>query len=206
MNVRDRAWFPILYMFILTLGLSTILIIFGTATRERVKNNETLAYERAVLEALSIELGAAPAPDEIHRIYLSLIRPPDETSAGALIYVKGDSLHGYALPLEGPGFWAPIKGVIGIAPDSITISGIGFYEQNETPGLGGEITKPAFREQFAGKRISGTGLPLEVRNPAEPIDESSVHAVTGATQTSLRLEKFMNERLAAWRDAMGATR
>ncbi|MBE0433139.1 FMN-binding protein [candidate division WOR-3 bacterium] len=206
MSLRDRAWFPVSYMFVLTLVLSTILIIFGTATRKRVEENETLAFERAVLEALSIELGAASAPGQIHRIYLSDIRAADETSASALMYIKGDSLHGYALPLEGPGFWAPIKGVIGIAPDRVTITGIAFYEQNETPGLGGEITRPSFRTQFAGKRITDAGRPLEIRSPSEPLDESSVHAITGATQTSIRLEKFMNERLAGWRDAMEAVR
>lgn len=206
MKLRDRAWFPVLYMFVLTLALSTILIIFGTATRERVRDNETLAFERAVLEALDIELAAGAAPGLIHRTYVSAIREPDKKSAGALRYLKGDSLRGYALPLEGPGFWAPIRGVIGIAPDRVTVTGIAFYEQNETPGLGGEIVRPAFRRQFAGKTIRPAGPPLEIRSPAEPLDANSVHAITGATQTSDRLEKFLNEQLASWRDAMEAVR
>ncbi|MDH4210102.1 MAG: FMN-binding protein [candidate division WOR-3 bacterium] len=202
MNLKDKAWFPVIYMFMLTLILSTVLIIFGTITRKRVKENEAIAFERAVIQSLPVEIAGTTAPWQIHQIYLSSIREADETSAGAFRYVKGDSIKGYALPLEGPGFWAPIKGVIGFEPDAMTISGIAFYEQNETPGLGGEITKTSFREQFVGKRISQTGTPLQIRGPTEPLDESSVHAITGATQTSNRLAKFMNENISQWRARM----
>ncbi len=199
MSLKDRAWFPIVYMFGITLLLSTILIIFGTLTRKRVKENETVAFERAVLEALPIDLPAAVTPSQIHSIYVSDIREANDSSAGALRYVKEDTLKGFALPLEGPGFWAPIKGVIGIEPDRLTITGIAFYEQNETPGLGGEITKSTFRDQFKGKKIAETETPLQIRNPSEALDGSSVHAITGATQTSNRLAAFLNAYLLEWR-------
>ena len=100
------------------------------------------------------------------------------------------------------GFWAPIKGVIGIAADRRTITGIAFYEQNETPGLGGEIIKSEFRAQFKDKRIAPQGLPLRILPVTAELDESSVHAITGATQTSNRLDKFMNEQLTLWRERM----
>jgi hypothetical protein len=60
-----------------------------------------------------------------------------------------------------------------------------------------------FRSQFKGKKIAAQGTPFEIRPVSTELDASSVHAVTGATQTSTRLEKFLNERLAAWRDEMG---
>lgn len=205
MNLKEKAWFPVVYMFLLTLVLSTILIVFGTITRKRVKENEAIAFERAVIQSLQIDL-AEPTPGEIHRIYLSTIREADSTSGGALRYVRGESLKGYALPVEGAGFWAPIRGVIGFEPDAITVTGIAFYDQNETPGLGGEITKESFRRQFVGKRISMEGRPIQVRSPSEPLDEGSVHAITGATQTSNRLGEFMNEQLARWRSRMKGQR
>jgi Na+-transporting NADH:ubiquinone oxidoreductase subunit C len=117
-----------------------------------------------------------------------------------LRYFKGDSFIAYALPVEGPGFWAPIKGVIGIDADTKTITGISFYEQNETPGLGGEIVKSEFRDQFVGKKISETDVPIDMRAPTAELDESSVHAITGATQTSTRLGVFINVQLARWRE------
>lgn len=202
MNVKEKAWFPVVYMFAATLFFSTILIIFGTFTRQRVDDNERIAFERAVLEALPIELSKGVSPPEIHRLYVEHIRDTTPETAGALRYMRNDSLIAYAVPLQGPGFWAEIRGVIGIAADTKTITGIAFYEQNETPGLGGEIIKPSFRDQFAGKQLSIEHVPLEIRLQTQQLDESSVHAITGATQTSTRLAAFMNERLHAWRTAM----
>lgn len=200
MGVRDKAWYPILYMFLITLLLSTVLILFGNITRQRVKDNERIAYERAVIEALPIDLPRRVSPAQIHKLFIRSVHDATVSSAGALRYLKGDSLIAYALPLEGPGFWAAIKGVIGIAADTRTITGISFYEQNETPGLGGEIVKSEFRAQFVGKKISETNKPVEIRAVSADLDEASVHAITGATQTSTRLGKFMNEQLARWRE------
>ncbi len=53
----------------------------------------------------------------------------------------------------GPGLWGPIKGFLALEPDMRTIRGLTFYEQEETPGLGGEIASSWFREQFVGKSI-----------------------------------------------------
>jgi Na+-transporting NADH:ubiquinone oxidoreductase subunit C len=105
----------------------------------------------------------------------------------------------YALPISGQGFWAPIKGVIGIKADRRTITGIAFYEQNETPGLGAQITTSAFTSQFQGKVISSSDKPLNIRRPTDALGTSDVHAVTGATQTSTRLEKILNDALKKWR-------
>jgi len=202
MKIKDHIWFPVFYMFILTLILSTILIVFGIFTRKRVEDNTRIAFERSVLEALPIDLPHKISTSQIHQLYTQLIEDPDSSSGIALRYIEADSLIAYALPIEGPGFWATIKGIIGIAVDQKTVTGISFYEQNETPGLGGEIVNEAFRKQFIGKELSSTPMPLEIRMTAVPIDESSVHAVTGATQTSMRLSMFLNEALITWEQAV----
>lgn len=200
--MKERSWFPIVYMFIITLVLSAVIIAFGSITRQRVKENERIAFERSVLEALLIDLSGKTSPHNIHKTFQEYIRDATSSTAGALRYIEKDSLIGYALPIEGPGFWAPIKGVIGITENKQTVTGISFYEQNETPGLGGEIIKREFRNQFIGKRLADTDTPLEIRSVSAELDDSSIHAITGATQTSTRLARFMNEQLAAWRNAM----
>jgi Na+-transporting NADH:ubiquinone oxidoreductase subunit C len=205
MATKEKTWYPIVFMFVATLFISTILIAFGSFTRQRVQDNEQIAFERAVLEALPIDLPPNASPSTIHTMYLEHVKEASDASAGALRYIENDSLIAYGLPLEGPGFWAQIKAVIGIAADKQTITGISFYEQNETPGLGGEIVKQDFRNQFIGKRLADTNTPLEIRMQSVPLDESSVHAITGATQTSMRLGRFMNEQLMQWRDAMKGT-
>lgn len=203
MSVKDKPWYPVVYMFGVTLFFSAIIIVFGTLTRQRIKDNEKIAFERAALQALPIELPEKASPPEIHRMYVENVKDSTDRTAGALRYMKRDSLIAYALPIEGPGFWAPIKGVIGIAVDRRTITGISFYQQEETPGLGGEIVKEDFRRQFEGKKLAEEGAVFQIRMTTEELDESSVHAITGATQTSTRLGKFMNEQLETWQLRMG---
>jgi Na+-transporting NADH:ubiquinone oxidoreductase subunit C len=88
--------------------------------------------------------------------------------------------------------------------DSITVTGIAFYEQEETPGLGGEIVNPPFRDQFVQKKAKTTGTPIEFRMPTDQLDAHAVHTITGATQTSQRLGKFLNAQLIEWQQAMGS--
>ncbi len=76
---------------------------------------------------------------------------------------------------------------------------IAFYEQNETPGLGAEITRESFRNQFRGKEISDSYEPIHIRRPGATLSKSDVHGVTGATQTSNRVENIINMALKKWR-------
>ncbi len=202
MVLREKTWFPIFYMFAMTLVLSAVIILFGSLTRKRVEDNQLIAFERAVLEVLPIERRAMDSPSRIHAAFSTQVKAPDHMSAGAFRLVTGNSLVAYVLPIEGPGFWAQIKGVIGIMADTQTVTGIAFYEQNETPGLGGEIVKTEFTSQFVGKRLRSDDPAINVLPVSATLDEHSVHAVTGATQTSIRLAKFLNETIKDWRTRM----
>jgi hypothetical protein len=42
-----------------------------------------------------------------------------------------------------------------------------------------------------------------MRRPGTELDDSSVHAITGATQTSTRLEGIISSALTEWRSKMG---
>lgn len=206
MRISERAWYSVVFMFIITLAVSTILIIFGSATRQRVEDNQRVAFRRAVLKALPVELPASLSPAQIHKIFADSVHV-DSLQPDVHEFRRNGSVVAYALPFEGPGFWAPIKGVVGIAADKKTLTGLAVYEQNETPGLGGEIVKPYFRDQFRGKRIGEGESPIDIRPVTDLLDEQSVHAITGATQTSQKLEILLNARLRVWRDAYtGVTR
>lgn len=196
--MRGKWWFPIVYMFLITAFFSSIVIGFSQVTRARVEANEDLAFEKAVLTVLPGLLDSGISRLELHKTFVERISRPDEKSGGAYTLKEAGQTVAYALPISGQGFWAPIKGIIGIKADRQTISGIYFYEQNETPGLGAQITKYAFRSQFQGKVISSTGKPLNIKQPSTALGKSDVHAVTGATQTSTRLEKIINEALKNW--------
>ncbi|RJP60973.1 MAG: FMN-binding protein [Candidatus Auribacter fodinae] len=200
--MKNKPWYPIAYMFAVTLFFSSIIIGLSALTRDRVEANQKLAFEKAVLDVLPIEVPAQASNLELHDLYVKLIQDPTPSSGSAYIYKIGNEIKGYALPISGKGFWDEISGVVGIAPDKKTITGISFYKQNETPGLGAEIAQLPFREQFVGKTIAKTGAPFNIKPVSEQTDDNSVHAVTGATQTSIRLEKFLLEQLEIWRKAM----
>jgi len=196
--IRKKTWFPVVYMFCLTAFFSTIVIGFTQVTGQRVEANEKLAFEKAVLAALPGLYGENLSRMELHKRFTESVSPPDDSSGTAYTFRQNGQIIAYALPFSGQGFWAPIKGVIGIKADRQTITGIAFYEQNETPGLGAQITRNAFRSQFQGKVISSVDKPLNIKRPGEVLGKSDLHAITGATQTSARLEKIINDALKNW--------
>jgi Na+-transporting NADH:ubiquinone oxidoreductase subunit C len=196
--IRKKTWFPVVYMFCLTAFFSTIVIGFTQATDQRVEANEKLAFEKAVLAALPGLYEENLSRMELHKRFTESVSPPDDSSGAAYTFRQNGQIIAYALPISGEGFWAPIKGVIGIKADKKTITGIAFYQQNETPGLGAEIAKAAFTEQFRGKIIAIDGQPINIKRPGTVLGNSDVHAVTGATQTSTRLENIINTGLKKW--------
>lgn len=99
-----------------------------------------------------------------------------------------DGSRKYILPLYGAGLWGPIWGYIAMNADGATIYGAFFAHQGETPGLGAEIEKPAFSNQFDGKSMmkDGTFEPVAVlKKGLKPIgNEDYVDGISGGTITS----------------------
>ena len=203
--MREKWWFPVVYMFVMTAFFSSIVIGFSQFTSDRVEANEDLAFEKAILAVLPDMPDASDSRSELHRKFVELVGQPDDKSGGACTLAQDGKIVAYALPVSGQGFWAPIKGVVGLKADRRTITAIAFYEQNETPGLGAQITTVAFTNQFQGKVLSSGDKPLNFRPPGAPLGASDVEAVTGATQTSTRLEKILNDALTEWRSKFAET-
>lgn len=201
--MREKGWYPIFYMFAVTAGFSSVVIGFSALTRDRVEANARLAFESAVLEALPGLYEPGLSGPEVHRRFSEQVGGPDASSGGAYMLKKDGQIAAYALPFEGQGFWARIRGIVGIAADKKTMTGITFYEQSETPGLGAEIVKPAFRNQFKGKVLARKEKPITMRRPGATLGESDVHAVTGATQTSVRVEEMTNRAIKTWQESQG---
>lgn len=108
----------------------------------------------------------------------------------------------YILPVYGAGLWGPIWGYISLDADGKTIYGAYFAHQGETPGLGAEIEKNAFRDQFDGKAIFDAAGEFTsvavVKAGQEPADRPWVHAVSGGTITSTGVSKMLYDCLAPY--------
>jgi Na+-transporting NADH:ubiquinone oxidoreductase subunit C len=94
------------------------------------------------------------------------------------------------LPIHGAGMWSMIYGYLAVEGDFNTIAGVSFYEQNETPGLGDQITRNYWRAQWQGKQLfddSGELLFHVAEGPVSPGSAAAayqVDALTGATVTA----------------------
>ncbi|CAG0912015.1 unnamed protein product, partial [Cyprideis torosa] len=44
-------------------------------------------------------------------------------------------------------------GFMALEGDAQTVKGFGFYEQAETPGLGGEVDNPRWKSKWMGKQV-----------------------------------------------------
>ncbi len=69
------------------------------------------------------------------------------------IYREGEEVLAYAFPVVGQGLWSTLYGYLALEKDVTTVRGITFYKHGETPGLGGEIEKDWFQNNFKGKTI-----------------------------------------------------
>lgn len=94
------------------------------------------------------------------------------------------------LPVYGKGVWSTMYGFIALGPDLTTITGFGFYEHGETPGLGGEIDNPAWRAQWPGKQVYDREGRLRIEvlkgtvQPDQPLTRHQVDGLSGATLTA----------------------
>lgn len=108
----------------------------------------------------------------------------------------------YIVPVYGAGLWGPIWGYIAFDANGNTIYGAYFAHQGETPGLGAEIEKPAFQDQFRDKDVFNpegqfTSV-LVVKNGQEPAKGAWVHAISGGTITSQGVQKMLENSLGAY--------
>lgn len=116
---------------------------------------------------------------------------------GKLYKLKKDGeLQSVAFPAQGKGLWSTVHSYVGLNPDLATIKGVTFFDHGETPGLGGECSKPWFQRNFRGKRLLKDGEPVSfevVKGKAPEDAESAVDGMSGATITGNGIQRFLND-------------
>lgn len=96
----------------------------------------------------------------------------------------GKKVSKYVFPVRGKGLWSMMKGYLAVEPDFQTIAGLTFYEQAETPGLGGEVMNPSWKAKWKEKKIyQGGEVAIEVVKGLGS-GEYQVDGLSGATITS----------------------
>ncbi len=100
---------------------------------------------------------------------------------------EGQITH-YIFPVTGKGLWSTMRGFLALSSDFKTVMGMGFYEHGETPGLGGEITNPAWLAQFKGKQAYDESLNVRlevIKGSVEPDSVAAAYQVDGLSGATL---------------------
>jgi Na+-transporting NADH:ubiquinone oxidoreductase subunit C len=110
--------------------------------------------------------------------------------------MKDDKVDQIVIAVEGLGMWGTMYGFLSLAPDGNTVRGLTYYDQKETPGLGGEIGNPKWLALWRGRKgfddqwnakitvIKGQAGPPET-------DPLRVDGLSGATVTSNAVTRLM---------------
>ena len=126
-------------------------------------------------------------------------KPSSERQLPVYKFVGDDTQVRYIVPLSGAGLWGAIWGYVSIDANGSTLYGAYFSHASETPGLGAEIEKPAFQEQFQGKNLfkQGEFKPVEVmKDGQKPTNGADyVDAISGGTITSKGVQSMLSDCL-----------
>lgn len=187
-----------------TLGFSAVLgtvcALLLTAAAEftapyKAANKEAEEVKN-ILKALNVPMAQDVSSEQLVEIFAQNVKDRDGDGRVYIYSPKaaGGNVEAIALRFSGPGLWGPVKGFLALDSDMRTIRGITFYEQEETPGLGGEIAASWFRDQFVGKSIvDGKGnAGIVIRGGGVDL-ANGVDAITGATMTCDKVEDMLNE-------------
>jgi Na+-transporting NADH:ubiquinone oxidoreductase subunit C len=125
--------------------------------------------------------------------------------AKVFLVKEGDKIKSIILPVSGYGLWSTLYGFLSLDADGQTVQSINFYDQAETPGLGGEVVNPKWRALWKGKKVyaetdqpamdKGTIEDADIGEPAlalikgvvdneRPGSQYQVDGLAGATLTS----------------------
>jgi Na+-transporting NADH:ubiquinone oxidoreductase subunit C len=188
----------ILFAAILGLICSVLLVGATLFTAPYRMANEKAEEVRNFLSALEVPIDAESDAEALLAVFN---RDVKERELGELIlyeYRPQSALAGapsaIAVPFDGMGLWGPVRGVLALEADLLTIRAIRFYQQEETPGLGGEIGAQWFQNQFRGKKIisSSGAAGFQILKPGSEKDENSVDGISGATMTSDRVKTMLD--------------
>jgi len=109
----------------------------------------------------------------------------------------GQNVNKYILPFYGKGLWSTMYGFIALGSDLKTIEGLTFYDQGETPGLGGEVDNPKWKALWVGKQAFDAKGNVRITvikgrvDPTSPDAKYEVDGLSGATLTTRGLDAMV---------------
>lgn len=225
MNKQSNVY-TIIYIVVLVVVVGAALALTSMALHDRQQANADADKMRQILASVHLSASAAEIGSEFERYITAqyIVNESGEivSDAGAFdvdvakqskvnasqrelpVYectlAPGDVK--YIIPLYGAGLWGPIWGYVAFNADGSTLYGAYFAHQGETPGLGAEIEKPQFSDQFEGKTVfhGDEFLPIAVVKAGQkPLNgEDYVDGISGGTITSKGVGAMIDSSLTPY--------
>lgn len=117
--------------------------------------------------------------------------------ATVYLYKENDKVKYFVLPIHGYGLWSTLYGFLVLEGDANTVFGLQYYEHAETPGLGGEVDNPKWREKWHGKLVYDSQGAPQIKlvkgtvTPDDPKAKFHVDGLAGATLTANGVSNMM---------------
>ena len=223
---KQSSLYTTIYIIVLVLIVGTALAVTSLALRDRQQDNINADKMRQILASVGIQAEGNDVAKTFNECIISqkvvnsegnevegsafdiniaeqVKLPAEERKLPVFECRATDGTTTYILPAYGAGLWGPIWGYIALDDNGSTIYGAFFAHQLETPGLGAEIEKPKFRDEFKGLNLFKNGVfqPIEVvkagQKPAG--DADYVNGVSGGTITSKGVGAMIDNSLSPYK-------
>ena len=225
MNKQSNIY-TIVYIIVMVVVVGAALAFTAMSLKDRQQANADNDKRRQILSSVNITPDAADLTQEFDKYITGQVvvnaqgdsvgsdafsikmeqqvKVPADSRLLPLYICSIDGSTKYIIPLYGQGLWGPIWGYISLNDDASTVYGAFFDHQGETPGLGAEITKDAFREEFRNKELfkGDRFLPIAVVKAglAPTTGEDYVNGISGGTITSKGVGSMLDECLKPYKN------
>ncbi len=171
---RQSNSYTFTFAIIICVVCAVALSLVSEGLRPKKEMNVALDIKKNILKAvvLKMPLDKKASAQRIMDVYKSSINEMVINSSGDVqegkvpadivegedlypvyIYKDGQRIISYAFPIQGKGLWSTLYGYLALESDAKLVRGITFYAHGETPGLGAEIDKDWFQNNFKGKSV-----------------------------------------------------
>jgi Na+-transporting NADH:ubiquinone oxidoreductase subunit C len=208
------------YIIIFTILMCSLIsfILAGTSSilKDKQMFNKKMDMQKNILLAAGLVVNDF---NEIEPMFNKLVQSMNISSKGEIIHTQNEDLNqksfqlysiksknnlekisAYVYPIVGKGLWSTLYGYLSVSPSGNEIIGLTFYKHTETPGLGAEIEKKWFRQNFVGKKLYKNkkfrGITIakgKAKNEKNYKTDYNyiVDGISGATITSKGVEKML---------------
>lgn len=218
---------PFIFASILTVVVALLLSLTATQLREKIAYNIEVDKKKYIIKSIGVNVSEMTQDDivneykkiinefvidskgnEVANLKIGDLYVKEDKALGSFIYTYNNNFfyplykseNAIIIPISGKGLWSTLYGYLALDIDMETVKGITFYKHGETPGLGAEVAKTWFQDNFIGKKIFDNKNNLisitVARGKADPNDNHEVDGISGATVTSNGVTKFLKYSLS----------